>query len=97
MINFSFDLRNPWSRRWKNVINRSFKTPFANKFLEVELIEDNTILSFTFQLTARTDHGGLSMGLGFLSYSISFNFYDNRHWNKDTGHYFIYDNIGEKK
>ena len=85
MISFSFNLSNPWSKRWKNVWNRAYKTPFKNKFIELELIKDTTIISFMLRLATQTDHGGLSMELGVLGYSFNFNFYDNRHWDVGTG------------
>lgn len=90
MINFSFTLINPWGKRWKNVWNRSYKTPFKNKFIELELLKDTTIVSFMFRLATRQSHGGLSIELGLLGYSFNFNFYDNRHWNYEFNRYFNY-------
>lgn len=94
MISFSFNLRNPWSRRWKNVWNRAYKLPIKNKFIELEVIKDTTILSFMFRFDTRTDHGGLYFDLGILGYSFSFDFYDCRHWNEEAGRYYIYDEAG---
>ena len=90
MINFSFSLINPWGKRWSNVWCRVYNTPFKNKFLELEVHKDTTIVSFMFHLSTRQSHGGLSMDLGLLGYSVNFNFYDNRHWNYDEGRYFEY-------
>lgn len=90
MINFSFSLINPWSKRWKNVWTYSYNTPFKNKFLELEVHKDSTLISFMFQLSTRQSHGGLSMELGLFGYSFNFNFYDNRHWNYEAGRYFNY-------
>lgn len=90
MINFSFTLLNPWSKRWSNVWSRTYKTPFENKFLELELHKDTTIVSFTLHLSTRQSHGGLSMELGLLGYSFNFNFYDNRHWSYELDRYFNY-------
>lgn len=89
MISFSFNLSNPWSKRWSNVWNRVYNTPFKNKFLELEVYKDNTLVSLMFRLSTRTDHGGLSMELGLLGYSFNFNFYDNRHWDHELDRYFI--------
>ena len=94
MISFSFNLRNPWGRRWKNVWNRAYELPIKNKFIELEVIKDTTILSFMFRFDTRTDHGGLYFDLGILGYSFSFNFYDCRHWNEEAGRYYIYDEAG---
>jgi hypothetical protein len=85
MINVSFGLSNPWSKRWNNVWCRVYQTPFKNKFIELEVIKDAFIVSFTFRLNTRTDHAGLYMDLGLLGYSISFNFYDSRHWDYNKG------------
>ena len=90
MINFSFALINPWGKRWENVWCRVYNTPFKNKFLELEFIKDTTVVSIAFHLSTRQSHGGLSMELGLLGYSVNFNFYDNRHWNYDEGRYFEY-------
>jgi hypothetical protein len=87
MISFNFNLANPWSNRFENVWNRCYSTPFENKYIELEVLRDATIVSFMFRLATRQDHGGLSLELGLLSYSFNFNFYDNRHWNYDEGRY----------
>jgi hypothetical protein len=93
MISFSFNLINPWGKRWKNIWCRAYNTPFKNKFIELELIKDTTIVSFMFRLATQTDHGGLNIELGFLGYSFNFNFYDNRHWSYEYNRYF---NPGEE-
>lgn len=91
MIYFGFNISNPWRNRFDNLWCRSYDTPFKHKFLELELLEDSRIASFSFRLATRQDHSGLSMELGLLGYSFSFNFYDNRHWNNEAGRYYIYD------
>jgi hypothetical protein len=93
MISFSFNLSNPWSKRWKNVWNRAYNTPFKHKFIELEVLKDTSILSFSFRLTTRQSHGGLYFDLGILGYSFSFNFYDNRHWSYEFDRYV---NCGEE-
>lgn len=90
MINFSFGVSNPWSSRWQNIWNRTYKTPFEHKFLELEVFKDNGIVSFMFRLSTRQSHGGLSMELGLLGYSFNFNFYDNRHWSYELNRYYNY-------
>ena len=93
MIAFSFNLSNPWSKRWENVWSKTYNTPLEHKFLELELLKDTSILSFSFRLTSRQSHGGLFMELGVLGYSCIFNFYDNRHWSYEFDRYF---NPGEE-
>lgn len=90
MIYFGFNITNPWSKRWKGVWTHTYDTPFKHKYLELEVFEDTTVLSFSFQLAIRQSHGGLTIGLGVLGYSFNFQFYDNRHWNYDEGRYFKY-------
>ena len=95
MISFNVNIRNPWSTTFKNLWCRAYNTPFKNKFIELEVIKDTTILAFMFRFDIRTDHGGLYFDLGILGYSFSFNFYDNRHWNEEAGRYYNYDNAGK--
>ena len=83
MIYFGFNITNPWAERWQNVWNRTYNTPFKHKFVELEFIKDTSIVSGSFKLSTRTDHGGLYMDLGLLGYNFSFNFYDSRHWDYD--------------
>lgn len=94
MISLSFTLANPWSRRFENVLNRVYKTPIKHKVIELEVCKDTTIVSFHFRLGFRQSHGGMSMDLGLLGYSFSFEFYDTRHWNYEMNRYYIYDEEG---
>ena len=94
MIVFNFCLSNPFSNRWANIWNRAFELPIKHKFIELEAYKDATIVSFMLRLTTRTDHAGLMIDLGLLGYSVSFQYYDSRHWNDDEGRYYIYDNAG---
>jgi hypothetical protein len=81
MISVNFILRNPWSNRFDNLWNRSYATPFANKFVELEVTRDSTLVTFMFNCTARQSHAGLDLELGLFGYTVHFQFYDNRHWN----------------
>lgn len=89
MINFCFNIRNPWSNAFKNLWNRSYATPFKNKFIELEMYKDSHLVSFNFNWTARTSHAGLDVELGLLGYCLHFNFYDNRHWDYEWNEYQI--------
>ena len=80
MISVNFNLRNPWSRRWKMLWCRAYNTPLKNKHVELELFAENTIVSFTFDWTIQRDHAGVTIELGLLGYSVSLNIYDRRHW-----------------
>ena len=91
MINFSFDLSNPWCNRWDNIWNKVYPTPHPSKYIELEVFKDNTIVSFMFRLSTRQSHAGLMIDVGLLGYTFSFQFYDIRHWNDESGRYYIYD------
>lgn len=84
MIYFGFNITNPWADRWKNIWNRTYNTPFKHKFIELEFINDTSIVSGSFKLSTRTDHSGLYMDLGLFGYNFSFNFYDSRHWDYEN-------------
>jgi hypothetical protein len=91
MISVNFNIRNPWSQRFENLWNRSYTTPFNNKYIELEVFKDTTIVAFTFQLTTRQSHAGLLIDLGLFGHSISLNIYDSRHWSYETNRYYKYD------
>jgi hypothetical protein len=84
MISFNFNLRNPWSTTFKNLWCRAYRTPFKNKYVELEVTRDFTLVTFMFNWTVRQSHAGLDLELGVFGYNIHFNFYDNRHWNSET-------------
>lgn len=96
MIVFNFCLSNPFSNRWENLKSRAFRLS-EHKCIELEVYKDATIVSCMFRLTTRTDHAGLMIDLGLLGYSVSFQYYDTRHWNEDEGRYYIYDEAGNAK
>jgi hypothetical protein len=87
MISINFNLRNPWSNRFKNLWARAYCTPFKNKFIELEVYKDFTLVSFMFNWTIRQSHAGLDIDLGLLGYNVHFNFYDGRHWDIETNRY----------
>lgn len=91
MISFNFNLRNPWSKQFKNLWSTFYVTPFKNKFIELEVYKDSYIVSFNFNWTIRQSHAGLDIELGLFSYCVHFNFYDNRHWNNEEGRWCVYD------
>jgi hypothetical protein len=96
MIYFGFNITNPWCGSFKNLWNRVYNTPFKNKFLELEITKDTSIISFSFRLATRQSHAGLMMDLGLLGYTFSFNFYDSRHWNYTEGRWMRYnEELGE--
>lgn len=88
MMYFGFSIANPWCNRWKNVWCRDYKLPIKNKFLELEVFKDSTIVSFSFRLATKQSHGGVMIDAGLLGYSFLFNLYDSRHWNAEAGRYY---------
>ena len=90
MISFNFNIRNPWSDLFENLWCRSYATPFKNKFIELEVTRDFTLVSFRFNWTVRQSHAGLDLEVGVFGYNVHFNFYDSRHWNTEAGQYYIY-------
>lgn len=96
MINFHFSIRNPWSQQFKNLWCRVYDTPHKNKFIELEVYKDSSLLSFHLNITTRQSHAGLDFEFGLLSYCFHFNFYDSRHWNYEEGRYYKYsEELGE--
>lgn len=93
MILFNLNLCNPWGNTFKNLWNFSYNTPFKNKFIELEVTRNDTLISFQFNWTVRQSHAGLNLVLGLFGYNLHFNFYDNRHWDDVAGHWVIYDEL----
>ena len=87
MINFNFNISSPWHRPFNAIKSWTGKTLFANKFWELEIYRDSTVLSFTFSMTVRQDHAGLRVELGLLGYCAQYTFYDNRHWDYNNSQY----------
>jgi hypothetical protein len=87
MISFNFNIRNPWSNTFKNLWCRAYDTPFKNKFIELEVTRDFTLISFMFNWTVRQSHAGLDLELGVFGYNFHINFYDCRHWDAEAGKY----------
>jgi hypothetical protein len=87
MISLNFNIRNPWSSTFKNLWCRAYNTPFKNKFIELELTQDFTIVSFRFNWTVRQSHAGLDLEAGLFGYCLHFQFYDSRHWDSEKDSY----------
>lgn len=81
MISFHFNIRNPWSHKFVNLWTKAYNTPFKNKFIELQMYKDSSILFISFNLSTRQSHAGLHVEAGLLGYCFDFNFYDSRHWN----------------
>ena len=84
MFSLNFNIRNPWSNTFNNLWSRAYTTPFKNKFIELEVTRDFTLVSFMFNWTVRQSHAGLDLELGLFGYCVHFSFYDIRHWDSKT-------------
>ena len=87
MISFNFNLRNPWSNTFKNLWCKSYATPFKNKFIELEITRDFTLVCFMFNWTVRQSHAGVDFELGLFGYNVCITFNDSRHWIVEKGRY----------
>ena len=90
MISISINVRNPWGKSFSNLWCRLYNTPFAHKFIELELYKSSSIISVEFNYSVKQDHAGLDITVGVLSYNLHFNFYDNRHWDQDKNDWEVY-------
>jgi hypothetical protein len=91
MISFNLNLRNPYSQTFKNLWCRSYVTRFKNKFIELEFYRDSSIVAINFNWSIRQSHAGLDIELGLFGYCVHFNFYDNRHWDRNTQKWEVYE------
>ena len=91
MISISFALSNPWAKPFDNMWNKAGQLT-ANKSWEVELTSGRELIGFEFGYTMRQSHAGLRFELTLLSYSLSFQIYDNRHWDCDNNRWEVYAN-----
>lgn len=91
MIHCSFIIRNPFSHKFKRLWSANFKTIFENKFIELEIYRDSSLLTFMFNWTVRQSHAGLNIEFGILGVCCNFTFYDCRHWNAFADRYEVID------
>ena len=92
MIYFNINVRNPnWWERFENIKCWAGKTPFKNKFWEVQILKNDNLLRIEFEFTVKQDHAGTRLELGLAGYEIHFSFYDNRHWSTETNDWMKYD------
>ena len=90
MIYLNLSLMNPWSDCFEPVWSWG-KAVAKYKAVEVEVYRSNTVAEFEARLRFREDHAGLTIGLGFLSYTLRAQFYDTRHWNNEKKAWEIYE------
>lgn len=86
MIYICVGLSNPWGSKFYNLWNASGQLT-KNKSWELELTKHRQLIGFTVSYTMRQDHAGLDLEVALLGYSLSFQLYDNRHWDHSTNEY----------
>lgn len=79
MINFNFNLYNPFSNRWDIIWTKS-KLLTQHKTIEFNGYKTNSILQINFTLSSRCDHAGVNLMVGLFGYIVELHFYDTRHW-----------------
>lgn len=89
MIYINLTVNNPWSDKFEHLRAWSGKL-FKHKAWEVEVYRSDTVIEFETKFTVRTDHSGLMLGIGLLSYTLRAQIYDTRHWNYEEGRYHEY-------
>jgi hypothetical protein len=91
MIHLNLTIQNPWDTTFKNVYCKAGQLS-ENKSWEVECYRSGIVISFSFEVTFRRDHGGLCIEFGFLGYTIGAQIYDNRHWDCEKNTWEKHDN-----
>jgi hypothetical protein len=89
MININLTLTNPWSDRFEPLYGKGGKL-FKHKAWEVEVYRSDTVIEFEGRLSFRTDHAGITIGLGLFSWTARFQIYDTRHWDSNTRKWTVY-------
>lgn len=90
MIHFSFGINNPFSKR-EFQSKTLYYREFGYKSFLIEYMRDNSIIDFWLRWTIKQSHAGIMFSFGLLSYEISFQFEDSRHWNELTNDWEKYD------
>lgn len=91
MIHLNFNIRNPWDKSWsKTLWNKCYDTLHKNKFIELEVYKDTTLIALSLDWSIRRDHAGFDFEVGLFGYNFHFNLYDSRHWNDEEGRWMIY-------
>ena len=91
MINCSFDIALPFDVEFKNFWCKSWRTPFKNKFIELEFFTIKQLVGVNFLWTTKHDHAGVDIQLSLFGRSLHFTFYDNRHWDYENNCWMKYE------
>lgn len=92
MINITLAIANPFLKRdFHSIKTKNFSTPLKNKFIELQVSRDMSIIGASVMLTTRCSHAGLLLEFALLGYCFEFNFYDSRHWDYKENRYHEYE------
>jgi hypothetical protein len=89
MINFTFNISNPFSDRWEIAVSKH-STIGQYKAWEFNVYRTNTVVTADVNVSSRRDHAGVRLMLGLFGYEAEFHFYDTRHWDHDSDAWAIY-------
>lgn len=84
MINFSLSIAAPWKVQFRNLFYWVTPLPVQHKYLEVECLRTENLVTVEFHWTTTQDHAGIRLSIGLFCHELSIQFYDNRHWNDET-------------
>jgi hypothetical protein len=90
MIVLNLAINNPWSDRFEPLRAWGGKL-FKHKAWEFEIYRCETIVELEARFSIRTDHAGLTVGLGLFSYALRAQLYDTRHWDYNTNNWITHD------
>ncbi len=80
MLILHLALTNPWSRRFRNLYNRTGLLR-GNLCWDFEIMQTADLVVLKFGWTMAQDHAGPYIELGLLGYTVGAHVYDRRHWN----------------
>ncbi len=90
MFYLNLTINNPWSDRFEPLRAWGGKL-FKHKACEIEIYRCETIVELEARFSIRTDHAGLTVGLGLFSYALRAQLYDTRHWDYNTNDWITHD------
>lgn len=93
MLKLSLNIGLPWTPEFKNFWCRAWKTPFTNKFIELEFHTIENLVGFNFLWTRKRDHAGIDIQFSLLGVCMHFNFYDCRHWDYEKNCWVDYSGV----
>lgn len=82
LINLDFQLSLPIDR-WEHFYEKTWKTPFKNKYFNVGLYKTNSIFGMSVYWSVKQDHAGSALEFNLFGFAVAFVFYDCRHWDDE--------------